>query len=311
MRITSEAMVTRSLDRLHSRLTQYERAQTELATGRRILQPSDDPAGARRALSLKSSLQARERELANVDDALGWLNTADTQLQAVTGRLNRVRELATQGASTQSPESRRALAVEVRQITEEIAGIANATHLDRPLFGGFGSGDQVAKVAGVWQFPGNRQGGTPDQIMRRVSDSEQVRVNVTAAEWLGSEVVGVDGNGDDIFGPVLLNQLEQLATDLEAGAPAATMGNHVGSIQTASRRVADNLSQIGAATNRVDSAKARAVDLQLTLRTELSQVEDVDLAQGVMEMQVQQVAYEATLQALGKALPPSLVAFLR
>ncbi|MBS3940124.1 MAG: hypothetical protein KG028_04105 [Actinobacteria bacterium] len=304
-------MVTRSLDRLHSRLSQYERAQTELATGRRILQPSDDPAGTRRAMSLTSSLQARERELANADDALGWLNSADTQLQAVTGRLNRVRELATQGSSAQSPEARRALAVEIRQITEEISGIGNATHLDRPLFGGFGSGDQVVKVDGVWQFPDDRQAGAPDQIMRRVSDSEQVRINVTATEWLGSEVVGTDGNGDPIHGPALLNLLERLADDLETGAGAAIMGGHIDGIQTASRRVGDNLSQIGAATNRVDSARSRAIDLQLTLRTELSQVQDIDLAQGMMEMQVQQVAYEATLQALGKALPPSLVAFLR
>lgn len=51
--------------------------------------------------------------------------------------------------------------------------------------------------------------------------------------------------------------------------------------------------------------------MHLTLRMELSEVQDLDLAKGVMELQVQQVAYEATLQALAKALPPSLAAFLR
>lgn len=311
MRITSEAMVTRSLDRLHSRLSQYERAQTELSTGKRILQPSDDPAGTRRAMSLKSALQARERELSNVDDARGWLDTADTQLQAVTTRLARVRDLVTQGASHQDDNIRKALAAEMRQITEEIASIGNATHLDRPLFGGFGSGDQVQQVAGVWQFPSDRQGTTPDQVMRRVSDSEQVRINVTAAEWLGSEQVGTDANGDPIQGPELLNLLERIASDLETGAAPATMTGHIDSIQAVANRVTDNLSQIGAATNRVESARARSVDLQLTLRTELSQVEDIDIARGIMELEVQQVAYEATLQALGKALPPSLVAFLR
>jgi flagellar hook-associated protein 3 FlgL len=309
MRITSEAMVTRSLDRLHSRLSQYERAQTELATGRRILQPSDDPAGTRRAMSLKSSLQARERELANVDDARGWLDTADTQLQTVTARLGRVRDLVIQGASDQDPGARHALAAEIRQINEELAGIGNAQHLNRPLFGGFGAGDQVAKVGGIWQFPSDRQAGASDQIMRRVSDSEQVRINVTAAEWLGSEVVGTDGNGDPIHGPELLNLLDRLADDIQNGSP--TVSSHIAALEAATTRVTDNLSQIGAATNRVESARSRAVDLQLTLRTELSQVEDIDLAQGLMEMQVQQVAYEATLQALGRALPPSLVAFLR
>ncbi|MFA9446399.1 flagellin [Egicoccus sp. AB-alg6-2] len=312
MRITSEAMVSRSLDRLHSRLAQYERSQTELATGRRILQPSDDPAGTRRAMSLKSSLQARQQELRNADDARGWLDSADTQLQAVTTRLARVRDLATQGASHQDDNVRVALASEVRQVIQEIAGIANATHLDRPLFGGFGTGDQVERGPdGVWRFPEDRQGATPDEIMRRVSDSEQVRINVTAAEWLGSAVVGTDGNGDPVQGPQLLNLLEEIARDLESGAPADRLSGHLASIQGAANLVTDNLSRIGAATNRVDSARSRSIDLQLTLRTELSQVEDVDIAQGIMELQVQQVAYEATLQALGRALPPSLVAFLR
>jgi len=311
MRITSEAMVSRSLDRLQTRLALYERAQSELATGRRILQPSDDPAGTRRALSLRSSLQAREQELHNIDDARGWLDTADAQLQTVSSRLTRVRELATQGASSQSDEVRRALAQEIRQITDEIAGIANAKHLDRPLFGGFGGGDQVVKVGDTWQFTDAHAGGTPDQIMRRVSDSEQVRINITAAEWLGSAAVGTDPDGSPVHGPDLLNFLGQLANDLETGAPGDVLSGHIGTLRTSHTRIGDGLSQVGAATNRIDSARDRALDLQLTLRTELSNVENVDMAQGIMELQVQQVAYEATLHALGRALPPSLVAFLR
>ncbi|GGI06663.1 flagellin N-terminal helical domain-containing protein [Egicoccus halophilus] len=311
MRITSEAMVLRSVDRLQSRLALYERSQTELATGRRILQPSDDPAGTRRALSLQSSLQGREQELANISDARGWLDTADTHLQTVTTRLARVRDLATQGASDQDDNVRRALAAEIRQITEELAGMASTTHLDRPLFGGFGTGEQVRRVDGAWQFPDARQAGEPDQITRRVSDSEQVRINVTAAEWLGTEVVGTDDQGAPVQGPQLLNFLERLATELETGDDPAVVGESLALIQTATVKVTDTLAQIGAATNRVESARARALDLQLTLRSELSQVENIDMAQGIMELQVQQVAYEATLQALAKALPPSLVAFLR
>jgi hypothetical protein len=40
-------------------------------------------------------------------------------------------------------------------------------------------------------------------------------------------------------------------------------------------------------------------------------IEDLDIAEGLMELHLQQVGYEATLQTLGRALPPSLAAFLR
>ena len=296
MRITSETMVMRSLDRLQGRLSSYERSQSELATGRRILQPSDDPAGARRSMSLRAAMNAREQELRNVSDAKGWLHAADSQLQSALDRLSRAQELATRGASSSGPTERYALAGEVRQIAEEIAGIANARHLDRPLFGGFDDGPAVARDgAGDWQAFG---GG--DAVMRRVSDSEQVRVNVTAAEWMG-----FTGPGDD-----LLTTLDDLAQRLETGTPADISAS-LGDLKQAMSTVATRLADIGAATNRVEASGARADDLLLTLRSELSDVQDVDIAKGVMDLQTQQVAYEATLAAIGRALPPSLVAFLR
>lgn len=295
MRVTSETMVLRSLDRLQTRLTAYERTQSELGTGRRILAPSDDPAGARRAMSLTNALRAREQELANASDAMGWLDTADQQLQAASGRVTRALELALRGASEAGPGERSALAAELRQIGEELAGIANATHLGRPLFGGYTTGPAVERDGAGWVSRGDG-----DEVTRRVSDTELVRVNVTAAEWLG---FGTDGQRD------LLTAIDDLAVAVEVGA-AATHAE-LDELRAALGRIGDQLGVIGAATNRVESARSRADDLMLTLRTELSEVQDVDIARGVMELQVQQVAYEATLQALAKALPPSLVAFLR
>jgi flagellar hook-associated protein 3 FlgL len=289
VRITSEVMVTRSLERLGTRLQRYDRSQNELSAGKRILAPSDDPAGARRASSIRGAMQAREQELRNASDAIGWLDSADTQLQAAMGRLHRVGELTVAAANTDDPTARRAFAAEVRGIAAELESIANATHVGRPLFGGLGAGPAVSGAAGAKVAE-----GTGEQVMRRVSDTEHVRINVTAGEWLGG--------GDT------LNQLDQLAADLESGAPVAP---YLDVLKGARELVADALSVIGTTTNRVESARGRNEGLLLTLRTELSQIEDVDIAQGVMELQVQQVAYEATLQALGRALPPSLVAFLR
>ncbi len=300
MRITSETMVMRSLDRLQTRLSTYERTQSELSTGKRILQPSDDPSGSRRAMSLRSSMRAREQEVKNASDATGWLHAADSNLQSALERLSRARELATRAASQAGEGERHALAAEIEQITEEIAGIANATHLDRPLFGGFSDGAAVTfdEGTGTWEAR-----GAGDEVTRRLSDTEKVRVNTTAAEWLGFDADGT--GGDD-----LLTFLGGLADTVRAG-PASAVGDKLGDLQVATDNVAAKLAEIGTATNRVDAAKARAEDLLLTLRTELSDVEDVDIAEGVMELQVQEVAYEATLAAIGRSLPPSLVGFLR
>lgn len=299
MRVTSEIMVTRSLDRLQNRLKAYERSQSELAAGKRILTPSDDPSGTRRAMSLTAAMRAREQELANASDARGWLDAADSELQSAMDRMSRLRELALRGASNASQTEREALAAEITQIGEEIAGIANTRHLDRPLFGGYTDGRAVAQDAGgVWSAF-----GSGDIVTRRVSDTEQIRVNITAQEWLGFQADG-STNGSDT-----LTVIAEVVAGLRAGEQVT--GDQLDALRVGSDRIAAALGDIGAASNRVASARERAESMHLTLRMELSEVQDLDLAKGVMELQVQQVAYEATLQALAKALPPSLAAFLR
>lgn len=299
MRITSEVMVTRSLDRLQNRLQAYERSQSELATGKSILKPSDDPTGSRRAMSLRSSMRNQEQFLSNGSDARGWVDNADSQLGSANDRMARVRSLITGVASNPEPNERTAVAMEIREIAQEIESIANTEHMDRPLFGGYSDGKAVEFIEGEgWVANG---GG--DAVTRRVSDTELVQVNTTAQEWLGFEEDGT--GGDD-----LLTFLEDLAIKVEEGAPDE-IGAELGAVEAAMDRISDARSGIGAATNRIDSAVGRAESLSLTLRTELSDVEDVDVAEGIMELQVQQVGYEATLQALSQALPPSLVAFLR
>jgi flagellar hook-associated protein 3 FlgL len=298
MRITSEVMVTRSLDRLQTRLAAYERSQSELATGKTILQPSDDPGGARRGMSLRAALRAREQELRNANDAMGWLNNADSQLQTGLDRVRRARDLAVDGATLKDAGSQQAIATEIRAIADELVGVANTRHLGRPLFGGFSAGDALDDATTPPTF--DPIAGQADQVLRRVSDTEQVRVNVTAAEWMGAD----SPDGD------VVSFLRALADKIEAGDQLGVSADIAG-IDRAADRMATSLADIGSATNRVESAKSRAEDAKLNLRTELSNVEDVDVAAGLMELQVQEIGYQATLQALSKALPPSLVSFLR
>jgi flagellar hook-associated protein 3 FlgL len=49
----------------------------------------------------------------------------------------------------------------------------------------------------------------------------------------------------------------------------------------------------------------------LHLKSSLSDVEDVDLAAATIDLQTQQVAYQAALAATGKTIQPSLLDFLR
>ena len=49
----------------------------------------------------------------------------------------------------------------------------------------------------------------------------------------------------------------------------------------------------------------------LNLRSSLAEVEDTDLPRTIMELQMQEIAYQAALGATSRAMQPSLLEFLR
>ncbi|MEX1162764.1 MAG: flagellin [Nitriliruptor sp.] len=299
MRITQGTMVNSQLSRLQNRLERFERAQSQLGTGKAILKPSDDPAAANRGLLLRASQRARVQEARNGADASSWLALADSKLEGATTRLHRARDLTVSGASNQDPGSQRAMATEIEAIRDELIGIANSQHAGRPLFTGFAEGKAVVPDGGVWRY-----GGDDGVINRRVSEHDVVKVNVTAADAFGPFAVAPD-DPTDVF-----SLLDTIAAALRNG-DQATLTGKLAELDVAMERIGDQQSILGAATNRVEAAMARNADEQLSIRSELAVTEDVDIAGAVMELQTQEVAYQATLAALSRVLQPSLVDFLR
>ena len=292
VRVTSEMMVTSSLRRLSSRLERYELRQSQLASGRRVQRPSDDPSAASRGLALRSAMRARQQELRNADDAVATLDRTDVELQNVLVQVHRARELALRAASSIGDQERTAIAAELREIQSAVVGIANAEQGGRPLFSGFSDNPPVRWDGADWQYDGDA-----GQLVRRVTEQDRVVVNRTAAQ-----VFGLDGSGDDLF--TTLGALAD-ATD-PAGVTAA-----LEKLDANRNRIAENLAVVGATTNRVEDARSRTEGAVQVLRGELSAAEDIDLEEAIMNLRVEEVAYEATLAALGRALPGSLVSFLR
>lgn len=294
MRITNRMLVDQSLSRLQTSQSALARQQERISSGRDIRRASDDPSGASRIMSLQADLRAREQESRNSEDADTVLSLSDTALQSIVSRMHRARDLVVAGASEQQNGSRPAMATELAGIRDEIAQVANQRHDGRPLFAGFADADAVAKVAGTWTY-----GGDAGAITRRVGPTDIVQVNVTAADAFGFNA------GADLF--TLLDDVEAAMTANDQTA----LSNALTSIDAALSRIGDAQASIGAAANRVESSQIRNLDAQLALRTELSLVQDTDMASAVMELQLQEMSYEATLSALGRSLPTSLVAFLR
>ncbi len=293
MRVSHETLVNQSLRRLQGRLRSFEDIQVQLGTGKRFQVASEDVSGMNIGVTLRAEMRSLEQAGRNAADGEARINSGDSKLQQMVTSMRRARELTVRGATELSQDERDAIALEISQIRDELLSSANSSYLDQGLFSGFATADAVTNVAGTWTYTGDT-----GAVIRRVADGENVRVNVT-----GDDVFGFN-DGQDLF-----TVLDDLEADLLAGDQAAVAGR-IGDIDDRLDGLLSGLAQLGAAGGRIEAAQLRNEEQQGVLLTRLTEVEDVDLTEAVMELQTQEVALQATLGALSRALQPSLVDFL-
>jgi flagellar hook-associated protein 3 FlgL len=177
-RITSGMIMDTSLFNIQKNQTRIEQLQSQLTSGSRITNPSDDPIGAARAMSFQETLDQTNQYLSNIDQATGWLNTTDNALGSVTNLLQRARELAVQAASdTASTQDRTAINSEVQQLQQQALTLAQSRYGSSYLFSGTRSDQPGYVQANPSTVPGAWQGNT-NSIAREVSPGVTLGMNV-------------------------------------------------------------------------------------------------------------------------------------
>jgi flagellar hook-associated protein 3 FlgL len=162
--------------------------------------------------------------------------------------------------------------------------------MGRPLFGGT-TGNAVAyDAAGAYQ-------GEPTGVLRTIGDGLSVRVDIT-----GPEAFSVPG--DDLFAV-----LDDTITAMTA-APDQ-LGGSLDRIDAVSKQMLSALADVGTRYGRVEGAQRTLADATLDNTAALSEVENVDIAKAVVDLQLQEVAYQAALGATARVMQPSLLDFLR
>ncbi|MFN3243331.1 MAG: flagellar hook-associated protein FlgL [Planctomycetota bacterium] len=185
IRITQGTLYSRALFDMQRGLFRYSQLQTEVATGRRVNRPSDDPAAALRILPLRGDIRDLEQLSNNVSLARETLNTSTASLEDGSSIMQRVRELATQAANgTLSNSDRQSVAAEVDQLLDQMLGIANSRRGDRYLFGGTETGSQPFRLETV--------GGRTRAVYSGNRDSLEVDV-------APGVTTGLNVPGDSIF----------------------------------------------------------------------------------------------------------------
>ena len=172
MRISTNTFYESGTARLSDLQARLMKSQEQIATGRRILTPADDPIAAARAYDVTQARSVNEQFATNRQYVKSSLALEEGTLQSVTTLLQDAKTLlVSAGNATYSDTERKFLATELKERFNELLSLANTTDGQGGyLFAGFQSDRQAFTQTAAGALYNGDQG----QRMLQVSPSRQL-----------------------------------------------------------------------------------------------------------------------------------------
>lgn len=270
----------------------------ELATGKSVNEPSDNPAAAAEDVENQALQGQTDQYLQNTSSLDSMLQTADSALSSVVTSLNQAISLGVQGANgTLSSADQQQIATQVQSIQSQIVQLANTSYSGNYLFGGTASQSPPFTLDAT-QPTGVLYNGNSGVNTVEIAQGENMQVNVP-----GNQIF--QGAGGNIMG-----SLQSLVTALQSGNTA--------NIATATTQVSGALSYLsqqrvfyGSAVDQLNATESSLQTEQVNLQTQDTSLVGADLATVATNLSQAQTAQSATLEALAKIFPESLLNYLQ
>ncbi|MGM0434259.1 MAG: flagellar hook-associated protein FlgL [Pseudomonadota bacterium] len=181
MRVSTSQIFNQGIQQFQNLNSQQARTQEQVATGKEILRPSDDPVASTRIVQLKDDLARSEQYQDTMDLTQTRLEREDGTLSSYTDALARTRELMVNaGSGSLSESDRESIAQELRQVKDQMVSLANTQGPEGEfLFAGFQGGDKPfgEDVSGNIEYRGDS-----GERSVQIDDGVTVKVNDNGRE---------------------------------------------------------------------------------------------------------------------------------
>ena len=255
------------------------RAQVEVATGKRILAPSDDPIGAARVSQIGRAQANEATWLRNIDTASALAARSDTVLNSVALNLERANELMVAASNgTLSDANRATIAQELRAIAEELTALRDSRDpRGEPLF----------RTIGALEVPVN-------EGVRIAPVAERAAIFEAPVDIIGSINAAVTAITDPV--PATRAPASQAAL-IGVGQAVAQMAN----------ARADQ----GIRANRLDAMREGLLNSAVQLEEQRAAIEATNIPEVVARMESRRLSLEAAQAIFARLNKSSLFDIIR
>lgn len=303
MRITNNMLVNNMMYNLANNLTRTEKYQMQLATGKKISKPSDDPIIAAKALRLRTDVSEIEQHEKNTDDAIAWMDITEATLSQMNEVMQRFREITNQAANgTNTEDDLQKIKAEVSQLKSQMTNLANATYAGRYIFSGYKTDKALMDDDG--------------NFLLDVENSEQIQFEIGVGDLVNVNVLGGDlfNNGADATTTpptksTMIKTFDRVLEAMDADEKDA-ISDELASIDNDITNMLRVRADLGARYNRVELTATRLGEDYVNTTGLMSKNEDVDFAESIMNLSNERAVYQASLATSANVIQQSLVDFI-
>jgi len=295
MRVTQGMLASNSLRNLSNSYTKMGKYQDQLATGKKITKPSDDPVVAMKGMFYRSNLSEVEQYKRNLSESYLWMENSEDGVNHVNEALSRVRELVVQGTNgTLSDTDKEAVGREIEQIKKDIMTVANT------------------QINGRYIYNGTNTSQAPVTL----GEDGKIKVTMNTSDYLVEVSRGVslkaNINPDNVFGQKIFETLQSIEDNLTSTEFVATdLNSLLGDLDKQMDTLSAERSELGARYNRLEMIESRILSQEVIATRVLSDNEDADLERVIVDLTTQESIHRAALSVGSRIIQPTLMDFLR
>jgi flagellar hook-associated protein 3 FlgL len=272
---------------------------TQMATGKSILLPSDDPIAATRITQLNRQQSALDQYQTNIDSASAGMSQQESILDGVNNDLLAIRDDLLEAANgTNTAESLSSLGQDIQSMTEAMVSALNYQDEDGHYVFGGTVNDQPPIVSvdedGDGVTDSYTYQGNDDHRQTTVSNGVEVDTNVAVSDFFGDSL--------DVLNTLtsLSKELQDPSVDPADPQVQSDIQNAIDTVDVASDALNASIATIGETQNTMSMLSSAQTDITTSNDQLISQLSDLDYGPASITFTGLEMAMEATLKTYSK-----------
>ena len=296
MNINTKTFYNYALQKIKKTNEEIYRIQEAITTGKKINRPSDNPQGTKQVLKFRTLLSTIDQYSENINFATDWSQITNDVLETTNDLLQRCKEIAVSHVNGSSTEETRATFItEVQGIFQDLIQIANTKYDDRYLFSPESMDTPPFDEATLFEEPLDNTG--PEFAMEiQIGEEKKIQMNMSKRVFSGGE------EGENLFEVV-----DQLWRALLKADDTESITAALENIDLALEQTTQHLSIVGNRMRDLERNQKQLNKLKYNIETSLSQKEDIDIAEKIIEFSLKTDQYTISLSTLSKILNINLL----